>query len=85
METVLRRAERISRELGSVQEGVKNKFRTEWDDPVKQSFSVYLDELGADIAEIDRGIEIFREAVRAVEAVDMKQLRAEFDSLQTVR
>lgn len=83
MDIDLSRCDTIREDLEDVQVDVKEKYESDWDDDVKESFAAYIAELNTRISSIDQGIDVFRETVHSIEDIDMNVLEAQYLQLES--
>lgn len=83
MDFDLSQCDTIREDLEDVQVDVKEKYESDWDDNVKESFAVYIAELNTHVSSINQGIDVFRETVHSIEDIDMDVLKAQCLQLET--
>lgn len=83
MDIDLSRCDTIREDLEEAQVNVKDKYGSDWNDAVKESFAAYIAELNTRISSIDQGIDVFRETVHSIEDIDMNVLEAQCLQLES--
>ncbi len=83
MDIDLSQCDTIREDLEDVQVDVKEKYESDWDDDVKESFAAYIAELNTRISSVNQGIDVFREAVHSIEDIDMDVLKAQCQQLES--
>lgn len=83
MDIDLSQCDTIREDLEDVQVDVKEKYESDWDDAVKESFAAYIAELNTRVSSINQGIDMFRETVHSIEDIDMDALKAQCQRLES--